>query len=153
MDCACLVHKGVYLQLIRSTTRRYFRERQHGPAWKCIYPKNKPTKNARYHENLTKRTSERHTTRKSYKFQEKIALPFILKKNVGKAFNFCWRSKEIVEPKSAPQNIDFWGSCIIFLASCTLFVSLFITSPNVRETVPWNLVVSTFLPAAWWGVS
>jgi len=25
------------------------------------------------------------TTRKSYKFQEKIALPFVLEKNVGKA--------------------------------------------------------------------
>jgi len=37
MDCACLVHKicgcynkGVYVQLIRSTTRRYFQGRQHG---------------------------------------------------------------------------------------------------------------------------
>jgi len=53
MDCAYLVHKigvyynkGVYVQLIRSTTRQYFRRRQRGPAWKCLYPKNKPTKNA-----------------------------------------------------------------------------------------------------------
>jgi len=30
-------NKGVYVQVIRSTTRRYFRWRQHGPAWKCIY--------------------------------------------------------------------------------------------------------------------
>jgi len=44
MDCACLFHKicdyynkGVYVQLIRSTTRRYFRWRKHGPAWKFIY--------------------------------------------------------------------------------------------------------------------
>jgi len=43
MDCACLFHKiwgyynkGVYVQLIRSTTRGYFWGRQHGPAWKCI---------------------------------------------------------------------------------------------------------------------
>ena len=36
--------KRVYVQVIRSTARRYFRERQHGPAWKCLYPKNKPTK-------------------------------------------------------------------------------------------------------------
>ena len=36
--------KGVYVQVIRSTARRYFRGRQHGPAWKSLYPKNKPTK-------------------------------------------------------------------------------------------------------------
>jgi len=29
----------VYVQLIRSTTRRYVREQQHGPTWKCVYPK------------------------------------------------------------------------------------------------------------------
>jgi len=39
-----LLQKGVYVQVIRSTTRRYFRGRQHGSAWKCIYPKNRPTK-------------------------------------------------------------------------------------------------------------
>jgi len=51
MDSARLVHKidgyyskEVYVQLIRSTTTRYFRWRQHHPAWKRIYPKNKPTK-------------------------------------------------------------------------------------------------------------
>jgi len=38
--------------MIRSTTRRYFWGRQHGPLRKCIYPKNKPNKNARNHENL-----------------------------------------------------------------------------------------------------
>jgi len=46
MDCAGLVHKicaycnkEVYVQLIRSTTRRgYFRGRQHGPVCKSIYP-------------------------------------------------------------------------------------------------------------------
>jgi len=63
----CLLHKicdyynkGVYVQLIRSTTRGYFWGQQHGPAWKCIYPKNKLTKNARNHGNLTKRTSQLH---------------------------------------------------------------------------------------------
>jgi len=30
-------NKRFYAQLIRSTTRRYFRGRQKGPAWKCIY--------------------------------------------------------------------------------------------------------------------
>ena len=67
MDCACLVHKicgdynkRIYVQLIRSTTRGYFWGRQHGPAWKCIYQKNKPTKNAWNLGNLTKRTSELH---------------------------------------------------------------------------------------------
>jgi len=33
-----------------STARRYFRGRKHGPAWKCIHPKKKPTKNARNHD-------------------------------------------------------------------------------------------------------
>jgi len=42
-----------------------------------VYSKNKPTKNARYHGNLTKRN-----TRKSYKFQEKITLPFVVEKSV-----------------------------------------------------------------------
>jgi len=28
-----------YVQLIRSTARRYVQEQQHGPAWKCVYPK------------------------------------------------------------------------------------------------------------------
>jgi len=58
MDCACLVHKisgycyykkGVYVLVIRSTAKRYFRGREHGPALQCIYPKNKPTKNAWNH--------------------------------------------------------------------------------------------------------
>jgi len=48
----CYYKKGVYVQLIRSTARRYFRGRQHGPEWKCIHPENKPTKNARNHANL-----------------------------------------------------------------------------------------------------
>jgi len=30
-------NKGVYVQLVRSTTRRCFRGRLHGPAWKCTY--------------------------------------------------------------------------------------------------------------------
>jgi len=47
VDCACLVHKiygysyyekGAYVEIIRSRDRRYFRGRQHCPAWKCIYP-------------------------------------------------------------------------------------------------------------------
>jgi len=29
--------KGVYVQVIRPTARRYFRGRQHGPTWKCLY--------------------------------------------------------------------------------------------------------------------
>jgi len=44
--------KGVNVQLIRSTSRRYFQERKHRSAWKCIYPKIKPTKNAWNHGNL-----------------------------------------------------------------------------------------------------
>jgi len=61
VHCACLVHeicayyyyeKGAHAQIIRSTAIRYFRGWQHGPAWKCIYPKNKPNKNARNHGNL-----------------------------------------------------------------------------------------------------
>ena len=67
MDCACLFHtlcgyynKGVYIRLIRSTTRRYCWERKIGSAWKCIYPKNKAAKNARNLGNLTKGNSELH---------------------------------------------------------------------------------------------
>jgi len=52
--------KGVCIQVIRSAVRRYFRGQQHGPTWKCIHPKNKPTKNARKHGNSTKGTSEQH---------------------------------------------------------------------------------------------
>jgi len=37
-------NKGVYVQLIKSAIRRYFRGWQHGPTWKCLYPKNKPEK-------------------------------------------------------------------------------------------------------------
>jgi len=44
--------KGVYVHVFRSTSRRYFRERQHGPAWKCIFSKNEPTKNAGNHGHL-----------------------------------------------------------------------------------------------------
>ena len=90
MKCSCLVHKiygyynkDVYVQLVRSTTKQYFRERQHGPAWKCIYPKNDPSKNARNHGNLTKRTSESELHERDINFQEKIALPFVVEKNVG----------------------------------------------------------------------
>jgi len=42
----------------------------------AIYPKNKPTKNARNHGNLNEENFS--TTRKSYKFPKKIALPFVL---------------------------------------------------------------------------
>ena len=56
---------------------------QHGPAWKCIYPKNKPTKNARNHGKFNEENF--WTTQKSYKLQEKIAWPFVFEKNVGKS--------------------------------------------------------------------
>jgi len=46
------IKKGVYVQVIKSTARRYFWGRQHGHAWKCMYPNNKPTKNARNQGNL-----------------------------------------------------------------------------------------------------
>jgi len=46
------IKKGVYVQIIRSTDRRYFRGRHHGSTWKCIYPRNKSNKNARNHGNL-----------------------------------------------------------------------------------------------------
>jgi len=57
MDCAylinnmcgyCYLKKGVYVP----TARRYFWGLQQGPVWKCIYPKNRPTKNASNHSNL-----------------------------------------------------------------------------------------------------
>jgi len=46
------IQKEVYVQVIRWIARRYFRGRQHDPAWKCMYPKNRPTKNARNHGNV-----------------------------------------------------------------------------------------------------
>jgi len=45
---------------------------------------NQTYKNARNQGNLTKITSELHV--KSYKFHEKIAMPFVLGKNVRNAF-------------------------------------------------------------------
>ena len=51
-------------------------------AWKCTYPQNKPTKTL---ESRNFNEENFWTTRKSYEFQEKIALPFVFKKNVGKA--------------------------------------------------------------------
>jgi len=42
---------------------------------------------------------------KSYKFQEKTALPFVFEKNVGKALT----SVEDLEPESAPKKVDFEG--------------------------------------------
>jgi len=108
MDCACLVHKinglyhykkRVYVQIIITIDRRYFRWRQHGPARKCIYPKNKPTKNARNNGNLTKRTSELHET--AINSKKKIAMLCVLEKNVGKTLISVedLSSKAIVEPK------------------------------------------------------
>jgi len=47
-----LLQKEVYVQVIRSTVRQYLRGRQHGPARKYTYPKNKPNKNVRNHGNL-----------------------------------------------------------------------------------------------------
>jgi len=41
------------------------------------------------------------TTRKSYKFEEKIAMPFVLGEDCRKGFNFCWTLKANVEPKLA----------------------------------------------------
>jgi len=47
-----------------------------------VYIRNIPTKNDRNHGNLTQ--IELRTTRKSYKFQEKSAMAYVLQKNVGK---------------------------------------------------------------------
>ena len=111
MDCACLFNKicsygyykkGVNMQVIRSTARRYFRGHQHGPTWKCKHPKKKPTKNARNHGKLTKRTSELHegaiNSKKRSQWEE-----------CRKGFIFCWTFKANVEPKLAQQKIEFWG--------------------------------------------
>jgi len=101
MDCACLFHKicgyynkGVYVQLIRSTTKGYFWGQQHDPVWKCIYMKNKPTKHARNLGNLTKRTSELHE-RAINPRKDRIAI--CSRKECRKGFNFCWKSKALVE--------------------------------------------------------
>jgi len=62
MVCACLVckiygyyNKGVYVQLIRSTTKAATHS-----CMKSIYPKIKLHKNTRNHTNLIKRTSQLH---------------------------------------------------------------------------------------------
>jgi len=47
-----------------------------------ISKKNKPRKNTRNHGNLMKRTQLHEKL--PYKFQENIALPFVLEKNVRK---------------------------------------------------------------------
>jgi len=99
----------VYVQLIISTTRRYFRERQHGPTWKCMHPKNKPTKHARNHGNLMKRISKLHERAINSK---KRSHCYLFLRKCRKVFNFCWRSKAIVEPQSAPQKTNFWGGTI-----------------------------------------
>jgi len=49
---------------------------------KMYISENKSTKNARNLGNLTENFG---TTRKSHKFQEKIALPFVPETNAGKA--------------------------------------------------------------------
>jgi len=84
MDCAFLAHKicgyygkAVHVQLIRSTTRRYFRWRQHDPAWKHICPENKPAQNARNHGNFMKRTCQRHEKAINSK---KNRIAFVVKK-------------------------------------------------------------------------
>jgi len=96
MDCACLVHKicgyynkGVYLQLIRSTTRRYFRGQQHGPAWRCIYLKNYPSKNPRNHRKLMKIISQLHERAINLR-KDRIAICSC--EEWRKGFTFCWRS-------------------------------------------------------------
>jgi len=74
--------KGVYVQVVRSTARRYFRERQQGPTWTWIHPKIKPTKNARNHGNLTKRTSELRERTINSKKRSQCHLSF---RRIGKA--------------------------------------------------------------------
>jgi len=71
---------------------------------KILYPKNKPTKNDRNRGNSTKRTSEPHERAINSKKKSQCHLFF---RCCRKGFNFCWRSKAIVEPKLAPQKIDF----------------------------------------------
>jgi len=46
-----LLKTSLRTDIIRSTAR-HFGGQQHGCAWKCTYPKNKPNKNARNHGNL-----------------------------------------------------------------------------------------------------
>ena len=88
MDCACLVHeicgnynKGVYVRLIRSTTKNIFDGGNTLPHENLYIRKinlQKTQESQKFNEeNLW-------ITRKSYKFQEQIALPFFLEKNVGK---------------------------------------------------------------------
>ena len=116
MDCACMVRKicgyyyykkGVFVQIIRSTTRRHFWGRNTVPHENVYVPKNKPNKNARNHGNLTMRTSELHE--RAINSKKRLQCYYFLEER-RKGFNLCWRSNAIVEPKSAQQKIDFWGA-------------------------------------------
>jgi len=109
-----------------------------------------PAKIARNDRNLTKRTSELHERAVNSKKRSHCHL-FL--RRIRKGFNFCWRTKTIVEPKSALKKTDFWGRCRILPAFCRLFASLLIRSQMSVKLYRWNLVATAFLPAAWWGVN
>jgi len=127
MDRACLFNKicgygcckkGVCIQVCRSTARRYFLGQQHGPTWKCIQPKNKPTKNSRNHGNLTKRTSGLHErTTIPRKYRNAVCSGEECRKGV----NFCCTFKAFVEPKLAQHKIYTRGALHIRVACVHAF--------------------------------
>jgi len=94
-----------------------------------VYPINKPAKTWKSRifneENFC-------TTRKGYEFQEKISV--ICWEECRKGFNFCWRFKAIVEPKSAPQKIKFWG--VIHVTGA--YFHVFKTSDQIGHTAAWG---------------
>ena len=113
MDCACFFHKmsllyfkkRFYIQVFRLTVRRYYRWRQHGPAWKCNIQKTNLQKNARNHGKVTKRIFELH--RRAINAKKRLQSICFLEE-CRKGFNFCWTSKANGEPESAQQKKDFW---------------------------------------------
>ena len=61
--------------------------------WKCTYPKNKPTKNARKNGNLRKRTSE---LRERAINSKKRSHCHLFWEECRKGFNLCWIYKEYI---------------------------------------------------------
>jgi len=110
MDCGCLVDKigyvvtitKVYVQSIRSTTRRYFRGRQTLPH-ENVYIRKINLQKKRY---KTRKLNEKNiwTTRIKLWITKRSHCHCCWEES-SKGLNLCWRYKAIAEPKSAPQKI------------------------------------------------
>ena len=89
-------HTDNYTIFSRAATRSHI---------KNIYPKIKPDKNARNTGNLTKKTSELHE--RGIHSKKKSHCHLFLRR-IQERPNSCWKTRAIVEPKSALQTIYIW---------------------------------------------